>query len=118
MIGLTDRELAKRAALEGQRRASFITALTDIAVYYETHDGAPIPDCKTLGFRIRGEDDSEREAAVNAVAEALGVHGQWKNGVYIAARQFGPLTIEAHYTPAVAKQEIARHALYGKPVAA
>lgn len=113
MEGLTASELERRRALEGQRRASFITALTDIAVYYETHDSAPIPDCKTLGFRIRGEDDSEREAAVNAVAEALGVHGQWRNGVYIAARQFGPLTIEAHYTPAAAKQQAARRVLHG-----
>lgn len=118
MIGPTDHELALRTVLEGERRISLITALVDLEVFFETHPGAPVPDHTILSIRVPDGDDSAREEAVNAVAEALGVHAQWKNGCYIAARQFGPLTLEAHFTPIEAKRENARRALRGGEVVA
>lgn len=118
MIGLTANELEKRRVLEGQRRASLLTGLVDLEVFLETHPTAPAPDCTTLSIRVPDGDDSAREAAVDVVAEALGVHAQWRNGCYMAARQFGPLTLEAHFTPIETKREIARRALYGTGTAA
>lgn len=98
MIGPTAHE-QDLAAIDPARRTELITALADLEVFYETHPRAPVPDHPVLSIRVTGDDRQEKTEAVLAVARALGVQAEWRNGCLIAARQFGPLTLEAHYTP-------------------
>jgi hypothetical protein len=98
MQGLTSHE-QDLAAITPARRAELIAALTDLGAFYEAHPHAPVPDQPMLNIRITGDDPHERAEAVRAVARALGVRAEWQDGCLIAARQFGPLTLEAHYTP-------------------
>ncbi|HEX3957761.1 MAG TPA: hypothetical protein VHZ03_14180 [Trebonia sp.] len=98
MQGLTPHE-TDLAAISPARRAELITALADLEVFYETHPKAPVPDHPVLSVRVTGDDRQEKTEAVLAVARALGVQAEWQDGCLIAARQFGPLTLEAHYTP-------------------
>lgn len=105
MHGKTPHELA--LAADGARCARLITGLIDLEVFYETHPGAPVPDRPVLSIRVPDGPGIDRVAAVDAIAEALGVHTQLRHGCYMAMREFGPLLLEAHYTPAATIAEIA-----------
>jgi hypothetical protein len=98
LIGLTPHE-QDLAAISPARHAALIAALTDLGAFYEAHPHAPVPDQPVLNIRITGDDPRDKAEAVRAVARALGVCAEWQDGCLIAARQFGPLTLEAHYTP-------------------
>jgi hypothetical protein len=98
MQGLTPHE-QDLAAITPARRAELITAFADLGAFYETHPAAPVPDQRELNIRVTGDDRQEKIEAVCAVARALGVTAEWVDGCFIAARQFGPLSLEAHYTP-------------------
>lgn len=107
MDGKTDRE-KDLAALDGGKRAEMLVALADLEVFYETHPGAPLPDQPVLSIRISGGTHEAKVAAVEQVAAALGVQAQWRHGVLFAQRMFGPVTLEAHYTPNMARTVIER----------
>lgn len=99
MIGLTLHE-QDLAALSPARRAEFLAGLAALGAFYQDSPAAPVPDFLTLTIKISGNDRQEKIEAVLAVARALGVTAGWQDGCFIAARAFGPLTVEAHYTPA------------------
>lgn len=111
MDGRTAREL--RLGADGGKTAEWLIGLVDLEVFYKTHPGAPVPDCTTLSIRVRDGSDGERRAHVNAIAEALGVHPVERgDGTYMAARMFGPLTVEAHFTPQPVRDRIVRDTLH------
>jgi len=100
MQGFTPAEEAIRHA--GVETANLLIGLVDLEVFYRTHPGAPVPQTPVLSIRIPdcAKSREQKITAVEAVAEALGVHAVWENGTCYARRQFGPLLLECHYCPA------------------
>src|SRR6266699_4056577 len=84
MNGYTPAELALRRS--GVDTALLLIGLVDLEVFYRTHPGAPVPQKPTLNIRIPDSAESREDkiAAVEAVAEALGVSPVWRNGVLYA----------------------------------
>jgi hypothetical protein len=93
---------ARAIGSSGAETADFLIGVTDLEIFYRTHTGAPVPQHPTLSIRIPAAATSrdEKIAAVEAVAEALGVHATWQEGVLYARREFGPVLLECHYSPA------------------
>ena len=85
----------------GAELARLLVGLVDLTVFYRTHPSAPLPDGRVLSIRVpdSAHTREERVGAVTAIAEALGVVPQWRHGVLYAAREFGSLLLECHYTP-------------------
>jgi hypothetical protein len=86
-------------AIAPWRRADMIRDLHDLAAFLTTHLDCPVPDTGVFTIPIQGDDRAEREEAVLAVAMHLGVHAVVADGWLCAARQFGPVTLQAR-TPA------------------
>jgi hypothetical protein len=102
MIGLTDRE-RELAVASGGPGTGIVLALADLELYWE-HHRANAPDVHELRMNIRIDPDSgDRMAAVQAVADWLGVPLEERYGVYFAQRRFGTgedsVLLEAHCAP-------------------
>lgn len=111
--GWTDHEKALAAGGTGER-TGLVSDLTSVAVFTATHLDAPIPPHVVMNIPIPPGTDEDRRAAVDEVARLYGVHAETtKDGCYIAARHFGDVTVEAHYTPAAAQAQNRQRALYG-----
>jgi hypothetical protein len=104
MIGLTEREKELLLARQGPA-AGFGLALAELSMYWDNHpDGAPEMHEPRLNIRIDSDGTPEdRLAAVQAIADWLGVKVTERHGVYIAQRRFGTgensIIIECHFTP-------------------
>ena len=102
MIGLTEHE-RQLAVASGGPGMGIVLALADLELYWEHHlKGAP--DVHELRLNIRIDPDTgDRMAAVQAVADWLGVPLRERYGVYLAQRRFGTgedsVLLEAHFTP-------------------
>ena len=102
MIGLTDRERELAAAAQGPA-TGICLALAELELYWENHrKGAP--DVHELRLNIRIDPDAgDRMAAVQAIADWLGVELTERYGVHHAQRRFGTgadsIIVEAHFTP-------------------
>jgi hypothetical protein len=115
--GWTDHEKAL-AASSGGERAQFVIDLTDIITYCATHLDAPIPPHVVMNIPIPPGTDEDRRAAVDEVARRYGVHTETtEDGCYMAARPFGGVTVEAHYTPAAAQVQNHQRFLHGEAAA-
>lgn len=112
--GWTDHEKAL-AGVDSGELAAWLVDLIDVRVFYQTHPAAPRPRRTVMNIRIPAGSDEDRHAAVDAVAEDLGVHTETTpDGCYMAARHFGGVTVEAHYTPAAAQVQNHQRFLHGK----
>jgi hypothetical protein len=117
MIGLTDRE-RELAVASGGPGTGIVLALADLELFWE-HHRANAPDVHELRLNIRIDPDScgDRMAAVQAVADWLGVPVTERYGVHSAQRRFGTGTdsvlVECHCTP----DKNATHALIKEAVA-
>ena len=104
MNGLTDREKALAIAAQGPG-TGICLALADLELFWENHrKNAPDVHELRMNLSITNEGTpEERLAAVQAVADWLGVPVTEKYGCHIAQRRFGAgedaVIIEAHYTP-------------------
>lgn len=100
MEGKTPAEQAI-AAGGGAELARLLIGLVDLTVFYRTHPDAPLPEGRVLSIRVpdTAQTIDERVEAVTAIAEALGIKPVWRHGVLYAAREFGSLLLECHYTP-------------------
>ena len=101
MIGLTDRE-RELAVASGGPGTGIVLALADLELYWE-HHRANAPEVHELRMNIRIDPDTgDRMAAVQAVADWLGVPLRERYGVYLAQRRFGTgedsVLLECHYT--------------------
>ena len=102
MTGLiTDRERALMVARQGPG-TGICLALADLEIYWE-HHRANAPEVHELRMNIRIDPDTgDRMAAVQAVADWLGVPLRERYGVYLAQRRFGTgedsVLLECHYT--------------------
>ena len=101
MIGLTDRE-RELAVASGGPGTGIVLALADLELYWE-HHRANAPEVHELRMNIRIDPDAgDRMAAVQAVADWLGVPLRERYGVYLAQRRFGTgedsVLLECHYT--------------------
>ncbi len=101
MIGLTDRE-RELAVASGGPGTGICLALADLELYWE-HHRANAPEVHELRMNIRIDPDAgDRMAAVQAVADWLGVPLRERYGVYLAQRRFGTgedsVLLECHYT--------------------
>lgn len=101
MQGLTEHERTLMVAAQGPG-TGICLALADLELYWETHR-ANAPDVHELRMNIRIDPDcGDRMAAVQAVADWLGVPVTEQYGVHFAQRRFGSggdsVIIEAHYT--------------------
>ena len=104
MIGLTDRE--KELAVTAQGPGTGIClALAELELFWENHRAnAPRVHELRMNLRITSEGSTEdRLAAVQAIADWLGVPVTERHGCHFAQRRFGSgedsVIIEAHYTP-------------------
>jgi hypothetical protein len=104
MAGLTDREKALAIAAQGPG-TGICLALADLELFWENHR-ENAPDVHELRMNLRITDEGtpeERLAAVQAVADWLGVPVTERYGCHIAQRRFGTgddaVIIEAHVTP-------------------
>ena len=96
---LTPAEEAIRA-VDPWRRADLIRDLADLSAFLATHLDVAVPDRGVFTIAVPGDDRAEREEAVLMVAVRLGVSAvRDGDGCLCAARQFGPVTLEAR-TPA------------------
>ena len=104
MNGLTDREKELAIAAQGPG-TGICLALADLELFWENHrKNAPDVHELRMNLSITNEGTpEERLAAVQAVADWLGVPVVERYGCHIAQRQFGAgedtVIIEAHYTP-------------------
>ncbi len=110
MIGLTDRERELAAAAQGPGTGMCL-ALAELELYWENHRKGS-PDVHELRLNIRIDPDAgDRMAAVQAIADWLGVELAERYGVYHAQRRFGAgediIIVECHFTP----DQDATHAL-------
>jgi hypothetical protein len=77
-------------------RARYINGLRDLASFLDTHLGFPVPPYETtIHIFPDGASDAERRASVDRLAVILDATPADKNGHYIAAARFGPVTYEA-----------------------
>ena len=111
MIGFTDRERELAIAAQGPGTGMCL-ALAELELFWE-HHRANAPDVHELRLNIRIAGSTEDKlAAVQAIADWLGVPVTQKNGCYIAMRRFGAgedsVTVEAHYTPDPARAHFER----------
>ncbi len=104
MQRLTDREKELAIAAQGPG-TGICLALADLELFWENHR-ANAPEVHELRMNLRIADEGtpqERLAAVEAVADWLGVPVVERYGCHIAQRRFGAgddaVIIEAHYTP-------------------
>lgn len=103
MDGKTPIEAA-RAVKDGGHAAAFGLALAELSMYWDKHPkGRPDMHEPRLNIRIdAGGTAGERIAAVQAIADWLGVEKRERYGVHIAQRRFGTgddsILVEAHYT--------------------
>lgn len=117
MNGKTAHEM-DLAAADGGRRAQFAIDMTDLAVFCATHLDAPIPPHLIANIPIPPGTDEDRRAAVDEVARRYGVHAETTaDGCYMAARHFGDVTVEAHFTPAAAQARNWQAVTHGKAAA-
>jgi hypothetical protein len=113
MIDLTPREKERAAAVQGPG-TGICLALAELELYWENHrKNAPGVHELRMNIRIAAEGSTEdRIAAVQAIADWLGVEKHERHGCHIAQRRFGTgedsVIVEAHYTPEPAKAVIAR----------
>ncbi len=113
MQGLTDREKALAIATCGPGTGINL-ALAELSLYWDNHR-RNAPDVHELRLNIRITDDGgddDRIAAVQAVADWLGVEKRCLHGCHIAQRRFGfgedSVIVEAHYTPDPARAHFER----------
>ena len=109
MAGLTDRERALMVAKQGPG-TGICLALAELELYWENHR-KNAPDVHELRMNIRvGGGGSV--AAVQEVADWLGVRVTERHGCFIAQRRFGTgedsVIIEAHFTPDPARAHFER----------
>ena len=102
MIVLTDRERELAAAAQGPA-AGICLALAELELFWENHR-ANAPEVHELRLNIRIDPDAgDRMAAVQAIADWLGVELTERYGVHHAQRRFGTgadsIIVEAHFTP-------------------
>lgn len=113
MIGLTDRERELAVAAQGPGTGMCL-ALAELELYWENHRrNAPGVHELRLNIRIKDEGgEDERIAAVQAVADWLGVEKHCMHGCHIAQRRFGSgedsIIVEAHYTASPAQAHLDR----------
>jgi hypothetical protein len=87
-------------AIDPWRRTDYVRDMIDAAVFLATHLGVPLPDRITADLEVHGHDPDERERDVLITAEALGVIAvEDGDGWLCAARQFGPVTLQARTPP-------------------
>lgn len=104
MIGMTDREKELAVTVQGPG-AGICLALAELELFWENHRAnAPEVHELRMNLRIAGDGTTEeRIAAVQAIADWLGVPVVKRYGVHIAQRRFGTgddsVIIEAHFTP-------------------
>ena len=104
MKGMTDGE--KALAIErGGHAAAFGLALAELSMFWDSHHGgAPDMHQPRMSIRVDATGDPEDKiAAVQHIADWLGVPVVQRYGVYIAQRRFGTgqdsILVECHYTP-------------------
>jgi len=73
----------------GSSRADALLLLTRLVSYYATHEDAAIPDETVLPYYVPIGTDEEMIAEIDRIATALGTTPQWRNGYYMACREFG-----------------------------
>lgn len=104
MQGPTDHEKELAVAAQGPG-TGICLALAELELYWENHrKNAPQVHELRMNLRITDEGSTEdRLAAVQAIADWLGVPVQERHGCHIAQRRFGTsqdaVIIEAHFTP-------------------
>ena len=113
MIGPTPHEAERAAAAQGPG-TGICLALAELELYWENHR-SNAPDVHELRLNVRITDEGspeDRIAAVQAVADWLGVEKHFLHGCHIAQRKFGTgdasVIIEAHFTPSPAKAHLER----------
>ncbi len=114
MIGLTDHELALAAHGAGQAR--LIIASIAFTNHLIAHDGMPPLGAPALRFSFPmpdGATDQERSCRLGEVAEWLGQQIVPRDGTYEAYRDFGGLSLGAHFTPRRLQSERTRLLLHG-----
>jgi hypothetical protein len=79
----------------GEYRTDMVTAFADLAVWYATHEHAPLVTPR-LNIPVPPGPRGVRVEALNEIAERLGATVLERDGMLIAERAFGPLVIEAH----------------------
>lgn len=104
MDGLTDREKDRAIAAQGPGTGMCL-ALAELELFWEKHR-ENAPDVHELRMNIRIADEGspeDRLAALNAIADWLGVLVTERYGVHHAQRRFGAgadsIIVEAHFTP-------------------
>jgi hypothetical protein len=81
-------------------RHDLVVALTDAAIWLETHPDARPPASPLISVRVRGGDRDEKIADLRAIAASWDVPvTTLPSGTMQAERVFGPLTVEAHVAP-------------------
>ena len=104
LTDLTDRERELATAAQGPGTGMCL-ALADLELYWENHR-EHAPDVHELRVNIRiiaAGSITDRLAAVQAVADWLGVEVHERYGTHFAQRRFGTgadsVIVEAHFTP-------------------
>jgi hypothetical protein len=101
MIGLDEYELDTRTAAE--RQTDFLFALRCLMAFLETHPDVPFePQVLTLTGYVTESTDEQGRARIDEIAAWLEVTATWRNGYYVARREFGDgmVAYEAIYVPA------------------
>jgi hypothetical protein len=113
MIGPTGSEWERAVATQGPGTGMCL-AIAEAELYWENHR-KNAPDIHELRMNLRIDNDGttgDRIAAVEAIADWLGVTMEKRNGCFTAQRRFGTssdsVIIEAHYTPNPAQAHLER----------
>lgn len=86
---------ADEAVAGAMARHGLMIGLTDLAVYVETHQDAPM-FIADMNIPVPGKTRAEKVAALGAIADYYGVPVTERDGMLIAERWFGPVRLEAH----------------------
>lgn len=97
--------------LAASQQAELAIAHINFAALLETHPQMPPLAGPSRYFSfgmLPGDSEAGKQQRVDEVADWLGVHAMWRNGVYFAQRDmgYGRLIIDAHYAPAATIAEI------------
>lgn len=76
----------------------------DLAVFIAIRriPAAHLPAHPRFSIRLTGVTSGERLAEVEQFARDYEVEAEWRDGMFIAERRFGRITLDAHHTPGLA----------------
>lgn len=78
-----------------EREVSWLSAHAQLVSLCERHSDAILSVESTITVTVKSKDQADR------VASACGIPTMWRNGYYMAAKQFGRVLVEIHFAPLI-----------------